>query len=286
VHQAQWAKLANWGQQKWAQLPPDLQQWVSRQWAESQGASDLGRTVTEQLSHFVRRTLESGMVLVELILIPVLAFSFLTESRPLKRELVVLLPARRVKEGLRILRRAGIILQSYAVGQLILALIAGVVVWLLMIGLDIRYALALAVIAAVTRVIPVIGPLVGGVPIVLMSTLQGWERGVVVLVAFTILHLVESKVVMPRIIGYRIKLHPAVVIVVLLIGAEFFGMWGMFLAAPIAAVVRSVFHHFFVRPIRRTPPRGGSPEAHRPIRKGVDVERPAVAGLRRHSGAH
>ncbi|HEU4752261.1 MAG TPA: AI-2E family transporter, partial [Armatimonadota bacterium] len=134
-------------------------------------------------------------------------------------------------------------------------------------------------------VIPVIGPLLGGIPIVLLSALQDWQKGVGVLIVFTLMHLLESKVVMPRIIGYRIQLHPAVVIIVLLIGAEFFGMWGMFLAAPVAAVARVLFQHFFVRSQRRGPRPPLVPRA--PIsRKEVEVERPAVAGLGSHSGAH
>ena len=72
------------------------------------------------------------MFLVELVLIPVLAFSFLTESRPLKREFTSAIPRRRLRDGLYVLRQTGLILQSYAIGQLILALIAGAVVWLLL----------------------------------------------------------------------------------------------------------------------------------------------------------
>lgn len=286
---------ANWGtyqktllakmkyfQDWYASIPADVRQWVERQ-----EPGDVGRQFGEQVQHLMQRTLESGMLLVEMILIPVLAFSFLTESRPLKREFVALLPYNRVRDGLYVARQTGRILQSYAVGQLILALIAGGVVYLLMSVMGIRYALALAVIAAITRVIPVVGPIFGGIPIVLLATLQGWDRGLTVLIIFSLMHLVESKVVMPKLIGYRIKLHPAVVIIVLLIGAEFFGVWGMFLAAPVAAVIRTLIHHFVVRPRlqgRKRPP--SSPTARRGTSKESQVELPAVAGARRHSGAH
>jgi predicted PurR-regulated permease PerM len=256
---------------------------------------DFGTQLGEQLRHLGHRTVESGMLVVELILIPVLAFSFLTESKPLKRELMWLVPRARVRDMLYLTRQSGIILQSYAVGQLILALIAGGVVWVLMVGLGIRYALALALIAAITRVIPVIGPIIGGIPIVLFASLQGWESGLFVLVAFTVMHLVESKVVMPRIIGYRIHLHPAVVIVVLLIGAEFFGMWGMFLAAPVVAVAKVVFHYFLVRPAQRGRPAfpervsPSAPRAASPSRREErepDLERPAIAGAGSRTRAH
>jgi predicted PurR-regulated permease PerM len=308
THQEQALKWMEWVQQRWEALPPDVRVWLEDKWREAQGSSDLGATLTEQMRHIAHRTAESGIVLVELILIPVLAFSFLTEWRPLKRELAVVLPAARVKDGLYLLRQTGSILQSYAIGQLILALIAGGVVYALMLLLGVRYALVLAVIAAVTRVIPVIGPIIGAIPIVLMSSLQGWERGLAVLIAFCVMHLLESKIVMPRLIGYRMKLHPAVVIIVLLIGAEFFGMWGMFLAAPAAAVVKVLFHHFLVRPSRMearleaslarasreflaSEGTGADEEPGVPDRESArererEHERPAVAGVRHHSRAH
>lgn len=248
IHQAHIQHTISRARVHYDTLPPEFRHSV-QEWLGKQGQSDLGARAGEQLRQFGLRTLESGMFVVELILVPVLAFSFLTESRPLKRELAALLPRHRLRDGLYILNKTAFILESYAVGQLILALIAGGVVWLLLTLLGIKYALSLAVVAGITRVIPVIGPLLGGIPIVLFTLISaGWAHGLAVLVVFTIMHLAETKIVMPRIIGHRINLHPAVVIIVLLIGAEFFGMWGMFLAAPVAAVIKVLFHHFYVRP--------------------------------------
>jgi predicted PurR-regulated permease PerM len=289
--------VANWGEHqktvsKWMTdarhwfegLPPDIQQAV-----KNLKFDEMIRGFGEQVHHFLLRTLESGWYLVEMILIPVLAFSFLTESRPLKREFAITLPRHRLRDGLYVLQQTSRILQSYTIGQLILALIAGVVVWLLMTVMGMKYALAMAMVAAVTRVIPVIGPLLGGIPIVLICALQGTDKALVFLVAFTVMHLIESKVIMPRLIGYRIKLHPAVVIVVLLIGAEFFGMWGMFLAAPVAAVAKALFHYFVIRP--RTgkpllPPAPQAPPTAEAPQKEVQVGRPSIAGVGDHSRAH
>jgi len=281
VHQAQLVSWLEWVQSRYGQLPPEV-----REWLESQDFRVIAARGMEQVQHALKRTVESGMLLVELILIPVLAYSFLTESRPIKSEFLLCIPRDRARDAIYLLRQIGAILQSYAVGQLILALIAGVTVWVMLTALGVRYALAMAIIAAVTRVIPVVGPLLGGLPILLLCALQGWDKAIVVIVGFMIMHLVESKVVMPRLIGYRIKLHPAVVIIVLLIGAEFFGMWGMFLAAPVAAIAKVLFQHFYVRPHRREP-RFRPPPPPAPVSsKELEVERPAIAGVRGHSGAH
>lgn len=281
-YQAKFQEWFRWGQDWFQKLPPDVQEAL-----RGLGFGGVIEEAGKQIQHIVMRTLESTMLLVELILIPVLAFSFLTESRPLKREFALALPRGRLRDGLYVARQCGLILQSYAVGQLILALIAGVVVWLLMTLMGIKYALAMGVVAAVTRVIPVIGPLLGGIPIVLLAAFQGLDKAAFILVAFSLMHLIESKVVMPRLIGYRIQLHPAVVIIVLLIGAEFFGMWGMFLAAPVAAVAKALFHYFVVRPRtgrRLTPPRP-EPQQSR-LKKEAEVGLPSIAGVGDHSRAH
>lgn len=275
-----------WAQKQFDSLPADVQLALrGLQFGNILG--DAGK----QIQHLLQHTAEGGMFIVELILIPVLAFSFLTESRPLKREFAVTLPRRHLRDGLYVLRQSGLILQSYAIGQLILALIAGGVVWVLMTLMRMEYALAMAVVAAVTRVIPVIGPLLGGIPIVALSAFQGLDKAAFILVAFTLMHLIESKVVMPRLIGYRIQLHPAVVIIVLLIGAEFFGMWGMFLAAPVAAVAKALFHYFVVRPRtgrRLFPPKPEPKQSSKQSRrkKEVEVGLPSIAGVGDHSRAH
>jgi predicted PurR-regulated permease PerM len=136
----------------------------------------------------------------------------------------------------------------------LLGVIAGVVVGLALHWVGLRYALAMGVVAGVTRIIPIIGPILGGIPIVLLATAQSWELGLWVLVFFSLLHLLESKLLMPRVIGYRVRLHPAIIIIVLLIGSEFFGLMGMFLAAPIAAIIRILINFYIIRPRMRLGP--------------------------------
>lgn len=285
---------ANWGenQKQWVDQFTRMKDWYQslpedvRSWIESNQFEDAGARAAVYLQDLARHTLESGMFLIELILIPVLAFSFLTESRPLKREFLVFLPRRQARDMLILLTRTGRILQSYAIGQLILAVIAGAFTYLLLVAAGINYPLALAMLAALTRVIPVVGPVIGAIPILVIASLKSATAGLVVLVAFSTMHLVESKVIMPRLIGHRIELHPAIVIVVLLIGAEFFGMWGMFLAAPVAAVIKAVLNHFLIRP--RQPRRTGPPSCPpgTPQEESVSIGRSTVTRFRGHSGAH
>jgi predicted PurR-regulated permease PerM len=261
-------------------LPADIRAFLS-----TQDFSNLTGTLSESVKHLIQRTWESTWRIVELILIPVLAFYFVHDSRSLKREFVFLVPRPRVRETLLILRETASIMQHYIVGQAILALLAGVVVGVGLRLLDVNYALALGVWAAITRVIPIVGPVIGGIPVVLLATAQSWETGTAVLIFFTLLHLFESKVLMPKIIGYHMRLHPAVIIIVLLIGSEFFGLMGMFLAAPVAAIIKVLINYYFIRPqLRRYGPMDARPGVE-PRREEIAVDNPAVVVSGHHSGA-
>jgi predicted PurR-regulated permease PerM len=206
---------------------------------------------------------------VELILLPILAFYFLVDGKALRNEFVRFIASRRKQRvALAILKESGEIMRAYLLAQLILALIAGVVVGALLGIFQIKYALILALIAGVTRVIPVIGPLLGFIPLaalVFAQTAQSGNYGVlaIILIVFTVMHLVESKLITPMILGHRLHLHPVIIIVVLLLGGEFFGLLGMFLAAPLTALVRNVLMHLYVYPRRH--PRHSNPHLRRAL---------------------
>ena len=193
---------------------------------------------------------------VELILLPVLAFYLLVEGRSLRNELVRFVPSAQQRTALALLRESAAIMRSYLIAQLLLATIAGVFVGTMLGVAHIPYALVLALVAGITRAIPVIGPLLGGIPVGVIVFVECSRQGnytllVVVMTLFIAMHLLESKALTPFILGKGLNLHPIIVIVALLIGGEFFGLMGMFLAAPVTALVRTILFSLFIH--RRHP---------------------------------
>jgi len=230
--------------QKWYKaLPPDFQKFI-----QTQHLGSVVPSVANWSSQVVAKTVGYLSGLVEAILIPVLAFYFILDSRSLKREFVALVPKRRSREMIGMLHEVNTIMRSYVLGQIILCVIAGAVVAVILRLFDMQYVLILSVFAGITRAIPVLGPIVSGAVIVLLGIAKSPALGVYLLIAFAVLQFVESKFIMPKLIGYRMQLHPALVIVVLLIGAEFFGVFGMFMAAPVAAIVRVLVRYYFIKP--------------------------------------
>ena len=81
------------------------------------------------------------------------------------------------------------------------------------------------------------------------------------------------------------QLHPAIIIIVLLIGSEFFGLIGMFLAAPVAAMVKVLVNYYVIRPqLRRFGPLDAR-SGPKPRREDLEIDRPAVAVSGGHSRA-
>ncbi len=254
----QFERLKGW----YNNLPPDL-----RGFLEEQPVRQSLPSPTQWLARLVAATASWTTHIIEAILIPVLAFYFTLDARILRNEFLALVPRSRYRETLLFVREGNAIMRSYIVAQFWLALIAGVFTGAGLALLGMPYALILGIFAGITRAIPVVGPLLGGIPVVLLAFVYSAQTGnaalwVWVLLFFTLMHLVESKVIMPKFLGHHLKLHAVVIIVALLIGGEFFGLLGMFLAAPIAALLRVLLIHRVIRPRARQATPSITPDDH------------------------
>ena len=178
--------------------------------------------------------------IVELILLPVLVFYFLTDGRAIRSEASLLVPLQWRPQARRAWMNWIAVLDGYIRGQVIMCLIAWVMVTGGLLLLHVPHAFTLGLIAGVTRAVPVIGPLLGGIPLVLICLITTKDIGITtkLLIGFAFMHFLESKVLLPKIVGHEVDLHPVSVIVALLLGLKFFGFMGIFLAVPIAAVLK------------------------------------------------
>ena len=225
--------------------------------------SSLGERLVEPGQEVLRRVGESLKSIVEIVLLPVLAFYFLIDGRKLKHEFVALVRKPYLRDTLFLLREFNRIMRDFVYGQFILCVLAGAVVWLGLAALGVKYPITMGVLAGLTRAIPIIGPIIGGIPIILLTWVtKGTTTALAVLGFFTLLHLVESKFIMPMLIGDRMDLHPIIIILVLLVGGEAGGvliggqlgaLLGMFFAAPVASLLRVVIRRYWLH-LRQDPP--------------------------------
>ena len=218
---------------------------------------DFAKKAQEMAGTVSRSLFDSLKNVVEIVLLPVLAFYFLIDGRKLKHEFISLLPRPRIREAMRMTREFNQIMRAFVAGQFILCVLAGVVVGVGLALIHVPYPLTLGLFAGLTRAIPIVGPILGGIPIIILTLItQGTGAALAVLVFFTFLHFAESKFIMPMLIGDRMELHPVIIIVVLIVGQELGGvlmggqigaLLGMFFAAPLASIARIAIRRYWLR---------------------------------------
>lgn len=144
------------------------------------------------------------------------------------------------------------VLSNYVRGQLILGLAVGAAVGigltiLGLFGFQIPYVLLLAVFAGITELVPIIGPIIGAIPAVVIGLTIAPATGVAVLILYIGIQQLENNFLVPRIVGESIGIHPAVLTVVLIAMGQVFGLIGVILSAPVAAIARDLFVYAYER---------------------------------------
>jgi predicted PurR-regulated permease PerM len=215
-------------------LRPTVESWM-------QGLSEL---LTAAATKGLGMTFHGVGFLIELLLVPILVFYFLADAASIRKQALFFAPRRLLPRIEQALDQANDIFGRYIKGQVILCLIAFVVVTAGLWAIRVDFYLLLGVIAGLTRAVPIIGPMVGALPIIVVVAVTK-TGGVTlwVLALFSLMHLLESKLLMPAIIGQQLDLHPVLIIVALLVGAQMGGLLGVFLAAPVLAAIKTLIAH-------------------------------------------
>ncbi len=206
------------------------------------------RTVT-QLSATISFVI--GMVIV-----PIWTFYVLHDNRYIARSFYELLPDSIREDARCILTIIDELLSSYLRGRLLVCLIVGIAATIVMFIFGIDMAVLLGTIAGVTEIIPVFGPYIGALAPVLIALIDRPIRALWVALSFAAIQQVENLFLTPRISGHSVRFHPAMVMVIVVIGAELAGIWGLILGVPLAAVSRDVARYLYLR----TSEQGATPE--------------------------
>ncbi|MEU5877601.1 AI-2E family transporter [Spirillospora sp. NPDC047279] len=146
--------------------------------------------------------------------------------------------------GDEILDRIG----GYVAGQFTIAFIAGVTSYVFLEIMGVKYAIALALIVAVTDLIPLIGATIGAVVVCTVAFLtgDGATAGIACVIFYIIYQQVENYVVYPRVMKRTVDVQPAVTIVAALVGAALLGVVGALLAIPTAAAISLIIREVVV----------------------------------------
>ena len=188
------------------------------------------------------------------IILPVWIFYLLKDRVGLAASFDRALPAAWRFDTMVVLRSVERVLSQWVRAQFVLGFTVGLFtfVGLLVLSRFVdpifgRYALLLSVIAGILELLPIIGPIISAVPAVLLAATAGPEAVIAALVLYTLVQQVENNLLVPKIQGDAVELHPAAVMFAIIIGGALAGLVGAILALPVAAAGRDVVRYLFRR---------------------------------------
>jgi len=126
-------------------------------------------------------------------------------------------------------------------GQVLICLTNGVLTFIGLWLLGVKLPIILATVATVFSLIPIFGSIISTIPIVAIALTDSFTLGILTLLWIIGIHLVEANLLNPKIMGDAAKIHPVIVVFVLIVGEKTSGLIGALFAVPIAAVVLTIF---------------------------------------------
>ncbi|MBA01133.1 MAG: hypothetical protein CL752_01765 [Chloroflexi bacterium] len=215
----------------------------------------IANTIQDLMIHTINIFTSSVTTIIGFVVVPFWMFYVLRDRPNVKPHLLKAVPQKFQIDVANLLAVADDILGKYIRAQLLLGLIVGVSVAVALTALNIQLSLALGFFAGVTELIPFIGPVIGAIPALIIVAATAPEHFIWVVLIYFLIQQIENSILVPRIQGHALSIHPAVILLLLAIGATTFGIIGLIVVVPLAAVLREIFWYIDRRLSGQSPSR-------------------------------
>ncbi|MCC6934862.1 MAG: AI-2E family transporter [Candidatus Yanofskybacteria bacterium] len=203
------------------------------------------QNILEVLSGYLQQFSQSALNLVvgafggifSFVAIVVISFYLSVMKNGIENFLAAVVPERYEEYVVDLWRRAEVKVGLWLQGQLLLALIVGLLVYVGLALLGVRFALVFALLAMILEIVPIAGPVLASIPAIGMAFMQEPVLGLWTLVLYVVVQQFENHVLVPLVLGKTTGLNPVVVILSILIGAQLAGIAGALLGVPVATII-------------------------------------------------
>ena len=170
----------------------------------------------------------------------------LIDANRLRNTILLLYPPEARASRRIMLNRIGRRMSSWLAAQIILSGIIGVAVFVTLLVLRVPFALPLAMFATIGEMVPVIGPILGTTPALILALLHSRWQFWTLLILVLVYQKIENLFIGPRVMSKKVAISPLTAFVAFMIGATVFGIVGALMAIPVAAVLQVGFEEAFV----------------------------------------
>ncbi len=175
------------------------------------------------------------------IIIVILSFYLAVQEDGVGKFLKVVTPWKQEKYILSLWKRSQNKIGLWMQGQVILAVIVMVLVYLGLLLIGVEHALLLAAVAGILEIIPLFGPVIAAIPAVLIAFSGGMTQSLVVVGLFLIVQQFENHLIYPLVVKKVVGVPPMVSIIALLVGGALGGFLGIVISVPVATIIMEYF---------------------------------------------
>jgi len=209
-----------------------------------QAGAALPNVLKDFLTRGVKMVQTSAGMILGFVILPIFIFFILKDWDRLRDRFYAALPLwtrTHTKSIFSILQN---VVVHYIRGQLLLGLAVGLCAGVLLFIMKIEFALPLAIFAGITELVPMIGPWLGGGLAVVVTLATAPEKVIWVALGYLLIQLLENNLLVPRIQGSQMEIHPAFIIILGILGAYFAGILGFIIVLPLTMAIIKIFKYF------------------------------------------
>ncbi|MFA3783008.1 AI-2E family transporter [Melioribacteraceae bacterium 4301-Me] len=175
------------------------------------------------------------------IIVPFMTFFFLKDNKKIVKGIINIMPNKYFEVSYWVIRKISISLGKFVRGWIFDAVIVGVLAGTGLAILGVNNAMSIGFVAGVGHLIPYFGPIIGGIPAILISVAQFGDLSMLpkIVILFIIVYAVDNGFIQPNIYSKSTDLHPLVIIILIIMGSQLMGIFGMLLAVPTATVIKT-----------------------------------------------
>lgn len=193
------------------------------------------------INHITQYVSSIVSVAVFLLIVPFLTFYLLKDSAVIQKGLIHIVPNKYFEMSYWILKRISLQLGRFVRGWIFDAMFVGIAIGFGFYFIGLPNALPLGVIAGIGHLVPYLGPVIGGIPAIILSIVQTGDLSQVPLIMMivTLTYTIDNGFIQPYVFSKSVDMHPMIIIILIIIGSELFGIIGMLLAVPTATVIKT-----------------------------------------------
>ncbi len=207
----------------------------------NQMSEEINMFFSKATDNFLENLMVCFESMISFAIVPIVTYYFLVDGDLIYNKLLLILPTEKRIIAKKVISHIDKVLSRYIISQLLLSLIIGVLTFIVLLIINVKFALILGIFNGVLNIVPYFGPIIGGVPAIFVALLESPNKALWTLLAIFLIQQIEGNILSPKITGDSTNMHPIIIIILLLVGEKLGGLIGMIVAVPIGVIVKVIY---------------------------------------------